>query len=172
MLEDQESDSQIVETSLFAESRDSERLRESVEKLTKAVEGLSDIFRSASADIHAEAEDDLGKKMDVLVRQNRDIAKALIMILDVQKEYLPRLAEHRKAKQPEHATVVMPVVTPVLPVPEQAMPPPMDAVQHDLEPMMPPSPDYQELMSPLPALPSAPAVPEPPKRKGFLGFGK
>ncbi len=170
MLEDQESDSQIVDTSLFTESRDSERLRESVEKLTKAVEGLSDIFRSASADIHAEAEDDLGKKMDILIRQNRDIAKALIMILDVQKEYLPRLAEHRKAK-PEHATVVMPAVTPVLPVPEQAMPPPMDldAVQHDLEPMMPPSPGYQEQ---LPPMPSAPAVPEPPKKRGFLGFGK
>lgn len=87
----------VLELDVSGQHNSNAELREAIERLTNVVNELTAIFKTASADIHAEADSDLGKKMDILIEQNRDIAKALLMVLDVQNEHLQKLSERSES---------------------------------------------------------------------------
>ncbi len=87
---------------LELDSSSQEDLRDAIDRLTKAVQSLMDILKTASSDIHSEADNDIGKKLDILIKQNQDIAKALLLLLDVNSEHLPKISRqaersHRRA---------------------------------------------------------------------------
>ncbi len=79
------------EVDIFS-SQDLSGLRESVDKLTRTLDTMMVMFKDASADIHSEADSDLGKKLDILIEQNQQIARALVMLFELQKEHLPRIS--------------------------------------------------------------------------------
>ncbi len=87
----------VLELDVSGQHNSNAELREAIERLTHVVNELTAIFKTASADIHAEADSDLGKKMDILIRQNQDIAKALLTVLDVQNEHLQKLSERSES---------------------------------------------------------------------------
>ena len=104
-------------------------LKVSIDSLTKAVEELIEIFRTASTDIHSE-NSDLGKKFDALIKQNQEMAKALVTLLDVQREHLqksfpPETSSFRKKIAPMPPVNPMPRIQPTIsqgPVPVSQRP--------------------------------------------------
>ena len=77
---------------LELDSSSQEELKTAIDRLTKAVQSLMDILKTASTDIHSEADNDIGKKLDILIKQNQDIARALLLLLDVSSEHLPKIS--------------------------------------------------------------------------------
>ena len=67
----------------------------SMKELAEALNKLTNLVK-ASAD-EVKAEPDLGRKLDVLIRQNEDMAKALLLLLEINREHLPNISKHVKA---------------------------------------------------------------------------
>jgi DUF438 domain-containing protein len=68
----------------------------SLKELTRAINHLTELFRTAADEIKAEPEVDIGKKLDVLIKQNEEIAKALLLIMELNREHLPNISRHVK----------------------------------------------------------------------------
>ncbi len=174
-----------------------EDVKESIDKLTKAVENLLNLFRAASADIHAEQDAGLGQKLDILIKQNQDIAKGILAILELHKEHLPRISRHASAgsQTRQIRRAPMPPVSPVQRIEPRISMPSMQQVQQTVEakpfmqPMPPIRPQFQpeqtanEMFPPpiqraqdfqrlQPDLPEFPEDEKPKEKKGMFGFGR
>jgi DUF438 domain-containing protein len=72
---------------------------DSMEELTNAINNLTNLFKEAAKEIKSEEKpesSELGKKLDVLIRQNEDIARALLLLLELNREHLPNISKHVK----------------------------------------------------------------------------
>lgn len=100
--------------------QDSDELKESMDNLTKAMKDMTTLFQTANTEIHMEPGHDLAGKFDMLILQNKEIARALITILEIQKEYLPKLVAERKRQMPVMQPMPRPVVPSIDQVPREA----------------------------------------------------
>ncbi|GEM_PF-7108248 len=174
-----------------------EDVKESIDKLTKAVESLITLFRTASADIHTEADSGLGQKLDILIKQNQDIARGILGLLELHKEHLPRISRHAdpagsQTRQIRRAP--MPIVSPMQRIEPRISMPSIQQVQQTvdarptMQPMPPIRPQFQpeqpgNEMFPPPIqqareismqldLPEFPEDEKPKEKKGIFGFGR
>ena len=69
-------------------------LRHSIDDLSKSISDLLELFRSTSEEIKGERDVDLGKKLDVLIEHQEDMAKALLLMLELMREHLPTISRH------------------------------------------------------------------------------
>ncbi len=89
--------SQRVPEKIPSESNLSFReLRSEVRRLTSAINDLLQVFSKAHEDIKAEPADQLAQKMDKLVEQNDEIARALLLLLELHREHLPQISRHTR----------------------------------------------------------------------------
>ncbi|MBI2574678.1 hypothetical protein HYV82_02220 [Candidatus Woesearchaeota archaeon] len=179
-----------------------EDVKESIDKLTKAVESLITLFRTASADIHTEADSGLGQKLDILIKQNQDIAKGILALFELHKEHLPRISRHESAgsQTRQIRRAPMPIVAPVQRIePRMSMPSmqqfqqtveakpfmqPMPPIRPQFQPERPEQPGIEGEMFPPPIqraqdfppiqpdLPEFPEDEKPKEKKGMFGFGR
>lgn len=68
----------------------------SMKDLARAMNHMTDLFQTAAEDIKTESASDIGGRLDVLIKQNEDIAKALLLILELNREHLPNIHKHVK----------------------------------------------------------------------------
>jgi len=80
----------------------SENIIKSMEELKSSINNLLDMFKAASEDMKLEQAEQhgvekklapLAKKVDMLIEQNQELAKGLVVIADMVKEHFPKL-EH------------------------------------------------------------------------------
>ena len=70
--------------------------RSEIRKLTLAINDLLAVFRKAHEDIRAEPAAELAEKIDKLVEQNEEIARALLLLLELHREHLPQISKHTR----------------------------------------------------------------------------
>ncbi len=85
-----------VATPIPSQSDSNMQLRTEVKKLTESINDLLGVFRKAHEDIKAEPTADLSSKMDKLVEQNEEIARALLLLLELHREHLPQISKHTR----------------------------------------------------------------------------
>ncbi|MBI3033682.1 hypothetical protein HYY72_00810 [Candidatus Woesearchaeota archaeon] len=100
-MAEEDSDSDELEL-----SNPNRELQDSIDKLNRTVESLISLFKTASADIHSEADSDMGRKLDTLIKQNEDIARAMLMLLEINKEHLPKIS--RQAERNSRRAYIAP----------------------------------------------------------------
>ena len=161
-------------------------IKESVDNLTKAVETLLNLFKTASADIHTEGDADLGKKLDILIKQNQDIARGILALLELHKEHLPRISQNSGSGERRYRSrrAPMPTVLPLQRIepnisisnPQQQRPmAPMPQMQQPLPQMQPLQQDMgmQQANERLTfELPDFPEEEKPKEKKGLFGLGR
>ncbi|MBI2133457.1 hypothetical protein HYU11_02130 [Candidatus Woesearchaeota archaeon] len=81
---------------------DPQELKEAINDLTKVVAELIAIFKTASSDIHAEADNSLSAKLDTLIKQNEEIARALLILIEIEGEHLPKISKQAERKTRLH----------------------------------------------------------------------
>lgn len=67
-----------------------------IKKLDSSINDLLSVFRKAHEDIRAEPTADLAAKMDKLIEQNEEIARALLLLLELHREHLPQISKHTR----------------------------------------------------------------------------
>lgn len=137
-------------------------LQNSVDNLTKSINSMITILKGAEKELSKEPSEDhqISKKLEKLVEQNKDIAKAILLLLELNREHLPKIAAHtRESSRLMRKPVVSPRPVPrprPRPQPMQMPLPPEPAVPH------------REVF---PSVPQPPK-PEPKKKRGLFGFIK
>lgn len=71
-------------------------LRSDIRRLTSSITELLAVFSKAHEDIKTEPTAELYKKMDKLVEQNEEIARALLLLLELHREHLPQISKHTR----------------------------------------------------------------------------
>ena len=137
-------------------------LQNSVDNLTRTMNEMITILKNAEKEVLKESleEGKISEKLERMIEQNKDIAKALILLLEVSREHLPRIAAYTMESSR------------LMRRPAQPMPRP--------EPRPRPSMQMQMPLPPEPRISGTglfPNIPEPPaqeqkKKKGLFGFGK
>lgn len=83
-------------------------LRGDIQKLTIAVQELLEIFKLAHQDIKEEPANHLSEKLDKLIDQNEEMARSLLLMLELNREHLPNISRHTrvsnelKLRKPRH----------------------------------------------------------------------
>ena len=72
------------------------RLGADLRKLTSSINELMHIFRKAHEDIKAEPHEELMPRIDKLVEQNEEMARALLLLLELHREHIPQIAKHAR----------------------------------------------------------------------------
>ena len=91
-------------------------LRNSIDDLSKSISDLLELFRSTSDEIKGEQDVDLGKKLDVLIQHQEDMAKALLLMLELMREHLPKISKHvARRRHAERLSDERPLVSPLQP---------------------------------------------------------
>jgi len=67
-----------------------------IKRLTSAVNELLHVFSKAHEDIKTEPTAELGKKMDKLIEQNDEIGRTLLLLLELHRTHLPRIARQTR----------------------------------------------------------------------------
>ncbi len=124
-------------------------LKEAIDRLAKVVGELILIFKTANADIHSEADNNIGSKLDMLISQNQEIAKALLVLVEIQNE-------HRISRQVEK------------PVRRVVFPDPMPKIQ----PSINSAPARVQAAPPVPPRQQRPPVPTPIQSSPPFRFGE
>ncbi len=77
---------------------DSEELMAAMKQLSDSINNLIVMFKTASENIISEPDalKVVSKKLDRLVEQNEEIAKVLLLLLDVEKEHLPLITNNTR----------------------------------------------------------------------------
>lgn len=158
----------------------SDDLQRSMDRLTDEIRNLVKIFTTASADINAEAEAATNKKLDVLLDQNQEMAKALLALIKLQKEQLDAVysiatsrSEHgERPHRREHPSLARessqrPVQAYALPQPQLKTQPQLN-VQSNVQLRVQPQPSVQaraqpriQTVQPVSPRPVVAAVPVP-----------
>ncbi|OGM02949.1 hypothetical protein A3K72_01765 [Candidatus Woesearchaeota archaeon RBG_13_36_6] len=98
----------------------------SIEKLSKSIDSLLELFKLAGEDIKAEEHhqpdnhlnnmnihlDNLNNKMNILIRHNEEMAKGILVVAEMMKEHLPAINDNTK-------TTMRQVMQPQMPMPIQ-----------------------------------------------------
>lgn len=63
-------------------------------RLSKSVDRLAELLKGAAAEMGEDPSKDMVEKLDVLIKQNEDIAKALLLLLEINREHLPNISKH------------------------------------------------------------------------------
>ena len=74
-------------------------LKQSIDQLNGSINKLLRIVQQANVDLEADSKINLAAKLDILIQQNEDIAKAILKLLDLHHEHLPKLVA-RMGRQP------------------------------------------------------------------------
>ncbi|MBW3003466.1 hypothetical protein KY337_02800 [Candidatus Woesearchaeota archaeon] len=142
-------------------------LETSMEKLSKNLNDMIDMFSSAATAMHVEekeekALDPVMKKLDTLIDQNQKIASGILAVADMVKEVMPKIEE--ALIRLEHAAPQMQMPRPMpRPMP---MHKPMSAPMHAAPRPAAPMPSSRPPMPPgLSAFEKKPAE----KKSGMLG---
>ncbi len=77
-------------------------LRSEVRRLTSAINDLLQVFSKAHEDIKAEPADQLAQQIGRLVEQNEEIARALLLLLELHREHLPQISRHTRISSEMH----------------------------------------------------------------------
>ena len=103
----------------------SAELMETIGKLTKNMDNMLQLFKSAAEEMNSEDNSEgsgkLGKKMDEIIEQNKTIAEAIVALADMIKENLPEKTENEPR---ETNDIGIPLQRGPPPMP-QRMPPPI-----------------------------------------------
>ena len=78
----------------------SRELRSEIRKLTSVINELLNVFSKAHKDIQAEPTEELNSKIDKLVEQNEEIARALLLLLELHREHLPKISKNARVSSP------------------------------------------------------------------------
>ena len=85
----------------MAKKTDNSSLQKSIDELNKSIKDLIKLFKTAAEEPSA---DELElKKIDVLIQHNEDLANAMLLLLEINRENLPKIAaelKERPAQQP------------------------------------------------------------------------
>ncbi len=73
-----------------------EKLRADMRKLTSSINDLTAVFNRAHDDIQSEPALELSKKMDKLIEQNEEIGRALLLLLELHREHIPKIAQNTR----------------------------------------------------------------------------
>ena len=148
---------------LKTEKSSSHELMNSMNALTKGMDSMLRLFTEAAGELKIdEGEDNVNKKLDEIIEQNKVIADGMITVSDMIKDFV------QKQKEPEPIKV-QPSFQPPTPQPDFQQPP--------LEPL-PDEPSVGLDQEPMPqqgpvAMPTVPfsSIEEPPKptKKGLFG---
>ncbi len=141
-----------------------------IETLNENIVSLIEIFREAGAGLNSSGEqpsDDLmGKKIDNLVGQNKEIAEALVSLADELKEHKETVSDLQSTVSNQEP----PKMTPPEPMPQPNFP---EQPAFPQDQGMPPMPDLGADINMPPAGgdmgSDMPPVPPPPKKKGLFG---
>ena len=79
-----------------AEDSTMRELKSEVRNLTESINELMRVFRKAHEDIKEEPHVDLSPKLDRIVEQNHEIGRVLLLLLELHKEHLPKIAKHTR----------------------------------------------------------------------------
>lgn len=71
-------------------------LRADIRRLTSVINELLNVFSKAHEDIRAEPTAELASRIDKLVEQNEEIARALLLLLELHREHLPQISKHTR----------------------------------------------------------------------------
>lgn len=158
-----------------------DELKESIERLSKTISDLLAVFKTAAEDLKHEPENtELLGKLDQLIEQNREIAEGINLLLELNREHLPKISG-QQTKFIKPMSSPMQPQRPAMP-PRQAVPQFSPATIDPFQaPTAPPKPlNRDELDFSLPTLPeekgaptsldmpeglSPPSVPPMPKKK-------
>ncbi|MCP3682571.1 MAG: hypothetical protein GY861_07775 [bacterium] len=129
-------------------------------QLTDAIIQLTNLLKAAGNDLKAESSTDLSLKIDRMISQNEEIARGILLILELQRQHLPEIVKHTKnsARQP----IVIAAPVPKQPEPhEEPILKPLSNAQPQRPPMpqVPPPLPHKEPPKPIP--PQAPPMPPP-----------
>jgi hypothetical protein len=168
-----------------------EELKESIERLSRTISELLELFRTAAQDMRNEPTIDASEvsdKLDKLVEQNKKIAEAITTLLELHKEHLPRISR-QTAIQPLQIQPPLMHPRPRFRLQRPALPRQMPQRVHSIQqaPMPQPQQAKSGLDFSLPPLPEEktegtapfdfklpddlkePSIPPPPRKKrGFL----
>ncbi len=116
-----------VEDLQFDSEQNNRELKEAIDNLAKVVGELIEIFKTANADIHAESDNNIGSKLDTLISQNQEIAKAILILIEIEGEHLPKISRQvEKPKRmpfPEPMPRIAPSISPKTNSPQSVSPP-------------------------------------------------
>ena len=133
----------------------------SIEKLSKSMDNLLELFKIAGEEIKAEEHHrphehlrnmsgnlgDLNAKMDTLIRHNEEIAKGILVVAEMMQEHLPAINDNTKTTR----RVVVQQPRPVQRSTQATSPPPSPMFQAEIPPGPPPyMPPKQEMPRPAP----------------------
>lgn len=137
-------------------------LQDSVDTLTKTINSMIAILKGAEEELSKEPSEDheISKKLEKLVEQNKDMAKAILLLLELNREHLPKIAAHTRESS---RLMRKPVLSP-RPAAPRPRPQPMQMP-------LPPEPSIpgREVF---PKISEPPKQEEPKKKKGLFGFMK
>jgi len=71
-------------------------LRSEIKRLTSAINELLQVFSKAHEDIKTEPSTDIAHQLGKLVEQNEEIARALLLLLEIHREHLPQIAKNTR----------------------------------------------------------------------------
>jgi hypothetical protein len=71
-------------------------LRKDLRKVASALTDLTAVFNKAHDDIAAEPTVDLSQKMDKLIEQNEEIGRAMLLLLELHREHIPKIAQNTR----------------------------------------------------------------------------
>jgi SMC interacting uncharacterized protein involved in chromosome segregation len=74
-------------------------LKQSINDLNGSIQKLLKLVKQANVDLEADSKINLSAKLDILIQQNEDVAKALLKLLELHHEHLPKLVA-RTGRQP------------------------------------------------------------------------
>ncbi len=164
------------------DNTDDKSLKSSVDSLTKAINSMILLLKTAEKEVGKDQpQPELSKLFDKLIEQNNDIAKALVLLLEVNREHLPKIAAHTEATSKMMRRPMMHAVRRE-PRPEQRFEARSEPVmeqrrepRHEMNMrqvvQMPLPPEPRMPGNLLPNIPEAPA-PEPKKKGGLFGLGR
>lgn len=134
-------------------------LQNSVNDLTKAINSMITLLKNAEKELSKDGSEDhnISAKLEKLVEQNKDMARAIVLLMELSREHLPKISAHtgestRLMKRPA-------AIQRFQPRPREAAPMPL-----------PPEPNLPS-QGRFPSIPQAPSQ-EPKKKRGLFGFRK
>lgn len=147
---------------LKKKSASSEEVLDAVNRQTKIIESMLNLFESAAAGMKKEDEGHLGKKLNKVIDQNETIAESILSLVDMINELEAKESYISEKPQP-----IAPEPIPRIQSPDFSMPPPIFERPR-------PIPKTQKLRQgfpPMPKVPTPAPAPAPPPMPRTLKEG-
>ena len=75
-------------------------LRTDIRKLTVTINEMLKVFKKAGEDLKEEPAGELSSRLDKLVKQNEEMGRALLLLLELHREHIPRISKHARISSP------------------------------------------------------------------------